>query len=160
MSGIIESYIHTGNQIGVLVELRCQTKTTAMTSEFKTLAKEIAMQIAASPEVEYIKTEDISDRIIRQLQQYASKAEAFQQRLRAISLYDQLYIRDNSITIEDLIKLSIAQLSENITVKRFARFAIESDDSNPSDPNGGVPANPFPISPTPLKSEAEASEDV
>ena len=163
MSGIVESYIHTGKQIGVLVELRCQTKTTAMTSEFKTLATEIAMQIAASPDVEYIRTNDISDRVIRELEKQLTlegESEAFKQRLRSISLYDQFYIRDNSITIEDLIKLSIAQLAEEITVRRFARFAIESDDRNPPDPNNGVPANPLPNSPTPLASEAETSEDV
>ena len=163
MPGIVESYIHTGNQIGVLVELRCQTKTTAMTSEFKTLATEIAMQIAASPDVKYIRTNDISDRVIQQLEKQLAldaESETFKQRLQSISLYDQFYIRDNSITIEDLIKLSIAQLAENITVSRFARFAIESDDYNPPDPNSGVPANPLPNSPTPLASEAEISEDV
>ena len=163
MPGIIESYIHTGKQIGVLVELRCQTKTTAMTLEFKTLATEIAMHIAASPDVEYIRTSDISDRVIRELEKQLTleaESEAFKQCLRSISLYDQFYIRDNSITIEDLIKLSIAQLAEEITVRRFARFAIESDDGNPPDPNDGVPANPLPNSPTPWASEAETSEDV
>lgn len=159
MPGIIESYIHTGSQIGVLVELNCQNQTTAMTSEFKTLAKEIAMQIAANPNVQYIKTSDISDRVIRQVKESVSKSdrEAFKQHLQAMSLYDQFYIRDNSLTIEDLIKLRAVQLSENIAVKRFSRFAIEdSNDSNPpSDPSGGVPSNPFPNSPTPLTSEAE-----
>ena len=72
MPGIVESYIHTGNQIGVLVELRCQTKTTAMTSEFKTLAIEIAMQIAASPSVEYVRANDISDRVIQQIERFHS----------------------------------------------------------------------------------------
>ena len=55
MPGVIESYVHTGNQIGALVELNCQSKITAKTSELKTLAKEIAMQIVASPKVQYIK---------------------------------------------------------------------------------------------------------
>lgn len=158
MPGIIESYIHTGNQLGVLVELSCQTKITATTSEFKTLATEIAMQIAANPNVRYVSTEDIPARIIRQIElELKSDRHALQQRLQAISLYDQFYIRDNSLTVEDLIKLRAVQLSENITVKRFSRFAIEdSNDSNPpSDPSGGVPSSPVPNSPSPLTEEAE-----
>lgn len=158
MPGIIESYIHTGNQLGVLVELNCQTKITAITSEFKTLATEIAMQIAANPSVRYVSTDDIPDRIIRQAElESKGDREDLQQCLQAISLYDQFYIRDNSITVEDLIKLRAVQLSEDITVKRFSRFAIEdSNDSNPpNESNSGVPSNPVPNSPSPLTEEAE-----
>ena len=159
MPGVIDSYIHTANQVGALVELNCQSKITAMTEEFQTLAREIAMQIVACSEVRYVKIDDIPARIIIQIKRkYPSleQYEALQQHLRTISLYDQLYIRDSSITIEDLIKLNISQLGENITVKRFSRFAIADDDSNPdSDPGSGVPTNPFPTSPTPLTNEAE-----
>ncbi len=157
MPGVIESYVHTGNQIGALVELNCQSKITAKTSELKTLAKEIAMQIVASPKVQYIKIDDIPDRIVRQIgQDLALKGDrvTLEQSLQAISLHDQFYLRDNSITIEDLIKLSIVQLSENIRVKRFQRFAID-DDNSPSDPSGGVPSYPLPNSPNPLNSETE-----
>lgn len=161
MPGVIKSYIHTGNQIGALVELSCQNKVTAMTPEFQTLAQEIAMQVAACPNVRYVRTSDIPDRIIGKIRQkLASKAqqiEKLQQHLKSISLYDQFYIRDDSLTIEDLIKLRMTQLSENISVNRFSRFAIEdSNDSNPpSDPGSGVPDNPVPSSPTPLTNEAE-----
>ena len=159
MPGAINSYIHTKNQIGALVELNCQSKITAMTEEFQTLAREIAMQIVACPKVRYVKIDDIPARIIIQIKRkYPSleQYEALQQYLRIISLYDQLYIRDSSITIEDLIKLNISQLGEHITVKRFSRFAIADDDSNlDSDPGSGVPANPLPGSPAPLASEAE-----
>ncbi len=156
MSGVISSYIHTGNQVGALVELNCQNKVTAMTEEFQALAHEIAMQIVACPKIRYVKTNDIPDRVVQQIRQkypLPDQSEA----LRQLSLYDQFYIRDRSITIEDLIKLHTSQLSEDITIKRFSRFAIEdSDDSSPGwNPGGGVPANPFPGSPTPLTNEAE-----
>ena len=161
MPGVIESYIHTKNQIGSLIEINCQTKVTAMTPEFQTLAREIAMQVAACPKVKYIRVSDISDRLIWQIRQRFSpqlqQSEELEQYLRTICLYDQLYIRDNSITIEDLIKLRMTQLGENITVKRFSRFAIEdSNDLNPpDDPGSGVPSNPIPSSPQPMTSEAE-----
>ena len=160
MPGVVNSYIHTGNQIGALVELSCQNKVTAITAEFLALAREIAMQIVAYPKVRYVKIDEIPARTVIQLiRKYPSleQHEALQQYLKQFSLYDQFYIRDSSITIEDLIKLNISQLGEHITVKRFSRFAIEdSGDSNPgSDPGSGVPANPLPGSPTPLASEAE-----
>lgn len=160
MPGVIKSYIHTGNQIGALVELNCQSKVTAMTAEFQTLAQEIAMQVAACPNVRYVKISDIPDRIIRQIRQELASSiqqpEALLEYLRSICLYDRLYVRDDSITIEDLIKLRMTQLAEDITVKRFSRFAIEDSDSDPpSDSGSSVPAKPFPSSPTPLINEIE-----
>ena len=128
MPGVVDSYIHTGNQIGALVELNCQNKVTAMTEEFQALAREIAMQIVACPKIRYVKIDDIPARMIIQIKRkYPSldQYEALQQYLRTTNLYDQLYIRDSSITIEDLIKLNISQLGENITVKRFSRFASQ-----------------------------------
>lgn len=92
--GIIESYIHAGGKVGVLVELLCETDFVARTDDFKNLAREIAMQAAAmNPE----NTE---------------------------KLLKQEYIRDGSMTIENLIKSVIGKLGENITLKRFERFAI------------------------------------
>ena len=148
MPGVIESYIHTGNQTGVLVEINCQNKITATTSEFKILAKEIARQIAGSPQVMYTKLSDIPPQAIkqidRQIQQKENKQELLQQKIQEICLYEQPYIRDNSITVEDLVKLHIAQLSEQITISRFVRFTI--DESYPISPgnSGGIPVNPSP----------------
>ena len=154
MPGVIESYIHTGNQIGVLVELNCQSKIAAKTAEFKTLAKEIAMQIAASPNVCYVKIDEIPNGVVRQIESTSQgDRDSLARYLQALSLYDQFYLRDRSITIEDLIKLNIIKLSESIAVKRFQRFTIE--DEMPSDPSGGVPVNPSPNSPTPLTNKAE-----
>ncbi len=92
--GIIDSYIHQGGKIGVLVEIACETDFVAKTDEFKNLSHEVAMQISAMNP----KSVD--------------------------SLLKQDYIRDGSQTIEDLVKSAIGKLGENITVKRFARFEI------------------------------------
>lgn len=92
--GLIESYIHGGGKVGVLVELLCETDFVAKTDEFKHLAKEIAMQVAA------MNPESVED------------------------LLKQDYIRDGSKTIEGLIKAAIGKIGENITVKRFVRFEI------------------------------------
>ena len=92
--GLIEAYIHGAGRVGVLVELLCETDFVARTDEFKHLAKEIGMQVAA------MKPENVD------------------------SLLKQEYIRDSSRTIEALIKDVIGKLGENITLKRFQRFEI------------------------------------
>jgi elongation factor Ts len=92
--GIVEAYIHAGGKVGVLVELLCETDFVARTDEFKHLAREIGMQVAA------MKPESVE------------------------SLLKQEYIRDGSLKISDLVKGSIGKLGENITVKKFTRFAI------------------------------------
>lgn len=92
--GLIDAYIHTGGKVGVLTELLCETDFVARTDEFRQLAREIGMQIAAmNPE-------------------------------SVASLLKQEYIRDSSLTIESLIKSVIGKLGENITLKRFQRFAL------------------------------------
>jgi len=92
--GIVESYIHTGGKVGVLVELLCETDFVARTDDFKNLAREVGMQVAA------MNPENVE------------------------GLLKQEYIRDSSQTMEALIKSVIGKLGENITVKRFQRFAI------------------------------------
>jgi len=92
--GLIEAYIHGGGKVGVLVELLCETDFVAKTDEYKHLAKEVAMQVAA------MNPETVED------------------------LLKQEYIRDSSQTIEQLVKGVIGTLGENITVKRFVRFEL------------------------------------
>jgi elongation factor Ts len=138
--GLVESYIHTGGRVGVLVEINCQTDFVARNEAFKSLARDIAMQIAACPNVEYVRTSDIpvafaeSEKAIEMgRDDLANKPEAIREkivqgriekRLKEVSLMDQPYIKDQSITVEDLIKQSVAQLGENIQVRRFARFVL------------------------------------
>ena len=92
--GLIEAYIHGGGKVGVLVELLCETDFVAKTDEFKTLARELAMQVAA------MAPSDVD------------------------SLLKQEYIRDSSQTIEQFVKSVIGKLGENITIKRFTRFEL------------------------------------
>ncbi|OGK37486.1 translation elongation factor Ts [Candidatus Roizmanbacteria bacterium RIFCSPHIGHO2_12_FULL_41_11] len=92
--GVIDAYVHQNGKVGVMIELLCETDFVARTNEFKNLAHEIAMQVAA------MKPSDVD------------------------SLLKQEYIRDSSLTIQDLIKRTIAKLGENVVLKRFERFEI------------------------------------
>lgn len=148
--GLIDSYIHTGGRIGVLVEVNCETDFVARREEFQSLVHNIAMQIAACPNVEYVNVEDIPPEVAQKEKEIemgrddlAGKPDNIKEkivqgridkRLKEISLLPQPYIRDQSITVDELIKQSIAQLGENIQVRRFTRFVlgegIEKQESN------------------------------
>ncbi|NJL22713.1 MAG: translation elongation factor Ts [Leptolyngbyaceae cyanobacterium SM1_3_5] len=138
--GLVESYIHTGGRVGVLVEVNCQTDFVARNEAFKELAKNIAMQIAAYSNVEYVRVSDIPAEIVEKeksiemgREDMASKPEnirekivagRIEKRLKEMTLLDQPYIRDQSITVEEMVKQNIAQLGENIQIRRFARFVL------------------------------------
>lgn len=137
--GVVESYIHTGGRVGVLVELDSQ-KTAASNEEFKTLARNIAMQVAACPNVEYVNVEQIPAEIAQKEKEIemgrddlANKPDNIKEkivqgridkRLKEMTLVDQPYIRDQSITIEELVKQANNKLGDTIEVKRFARFVL------------------------------------
>ncbi len=137
--GVIGSYIHTGGKVGVLVEVNCETDFVARTEEFQNLVRNIAMQIAASPDVEYVKVEDIPADVVEKEKSIAmgrddlaNKPEnirakivmGIEKLLKEMCLLSQPYARDPNITIEELIKQNIAKLGENIQVKRFVRFVM------------------------------------
>lgn len=138
--GVVESYIHMGGKLGVIVEVNCETDFVARRPEFQELAKNIAMQIAACPSVEYITTSSIPESIIQKEKDIESTKDdlskkpkdikekivegRIQKRLKEMSLVDQYFIRDSSITIEELVKQNIAKLGENIQIRRFERFVL------------------------------------
>jgi elongation factor Ts len=138
--GVIESYIHMGGKLGVMVEVNCETDFVARRPEFQELAKNIAMQIAASPTVEYISLQSIPSDIVQKEKEIESSKEdlakkpadikekivegRIQKRLKELTLMDQFFIRDSSITIDELIKQNVAKLGENIQVRRFERFVL------------------------------------
>ncbi|NEN98078.1 MAG: translation elongation factor Ts [Moorea sp. SIO3I7] len=148
--GIIGSYIHTGGRVGVLVEINCETDFVARRDEFQALVKNVAMQVAACPNVEYVKVDDIPQEIVQKEKDIemgrddlGKKPEnikekivqgRIEKRLKELSLMDQPYIRDQSITVEELVKQCVAQLGENIQVRRFTRYVlgegIEKEESN------------------------------
>lgn len=131
--GIIESYIHLGSKIGVLVELNCETDFVARRSEFRVLAKNIAMQIAASPDIKYINISDIPQKIILNAKENnpkENKKEVIQLRtIQEIVLLEQPFIKNPSITINSLIKQHIALLGENIKISRFTKFVLGETNS-------------------------------
>ncbi len=138
--GLVDSYIHTGGQIGILVEVNCETDFVARRTEFKELVRNIAMQIAACPNVEFVSLEEIPPEVIDREKSVemgkddlANKPENVREkivqgridkRLKELSLLDQPYIKDQSITVDELVKQSVALLGENIKVRRFVRFIM------------------------------------
>lgn len=116
--GLIESYIHTGGRIGALVEVNCETDFVARTPEFRTLAREVAMQVASMDPAE-VGTLDGS-------QGGGNNA-----------LLDQEYIRDPRKTIRDLVKEAIGKLGENIQVSRFIRFEVGTSGGTEQPSAGG-----------------------
>jgi elongation factor Ts len=101
--GVIDSYVHAG-RIGAMIELNCETDFVARTDDFKTLAREIAMQVAATNPSRISSQESSTD--------------------GDVPLLDQPYIRDPSKTVQNLLTEAIAKLRENIVVRRFARFEL------------------------------------
>lgn len=148
--GLVGSYIHTGGRVGVLVEVNCQTDFVARNEAFQGLVRNIAMQIAACPNVEYVKVDDIPADIVAKEKQIemgkddlANKPDnikekivqgRIEKRLKEMTLLDQPYIKDQSINVEELVKQNVATLGENIQVRRFVRFVlgegIEKKESN------------------------------
>ena len=138
--GIVEAYIHMGGKLGVLVEVNCETDFVARRAEFQELARNIAMQIAACPQVQYIngadipsevaetekKTEMAKDDLGNKPQDIKEKIVEgrIQKKLKEMVLVDQPFIKDSSITIEELVKQNIAAIGENIQIRRFERFTL------------------------------------
>jgi elongation factor Ts len=114
--GRVESYIHTGNKIGVLVEIASETDFVARNESFVQFAKDVAMQIAAC-DPEYIKKEDVPHEVIEQ----EKNKEEF---LKTHCLLEQPFIKDASLTINDYLGELLSKFGENISIKRFARFKI------------------------------------
>lgn len=114
--GRVESYIHNGSKIGVIVEVNCETDFVARSQDFITFSKDVAMHIAAmSPE--YIKKEDVpADALIKE----PNQAEYFKQNC----LLQQPFVKDASKTIQDYLNELIAKIGENIRVSRFIRYKV------------------------------------
>lgn len=137
--GAIGTYIHPGNQLGVLVEVNCETDFVARNEEFLQLVHDIAMQIAAT-DPQFIRKEDVTEDVLareREIERERARAEGkpenvidriVEGRLKKffeeVCLYEQPFIKDNSLTVGQLIATYIAKLGENIVVSQFARFKV------------------------------------
>lgn len=135
--GLIETYVHGGGKLGVMIEINCETDFVAATNEFKELAHDVALQVAAT-NPQFVSEADIAPEILdAQKKLFAEAAEGkpanivekiVQGKLNAYlkesCLLNQSFVRDDSQTIHDRIQITIAKLGENIVVKRFARFEL------------------------------------
>ncbi|MCK4352826.1 elongation factor Ts [candidate division WOR-3 bacterium] len=138
--GVIETYIHPGSRLGVLLELRCETDFTAKTPEFKQLAKDLSMQVAASNPLCISREEVPKEKIEHELEIYKAQAKEskkpekvidkiaqgkLEKFYKEVCLSEQPFIKNSEISVQDLIKEAISKLRENILIKRFSRFRIE-----------------------------------
>ena len=138
--GSIGSYIHTGSRVGVLLELNCETDFVARGDIFQSLLKDVSMQVAACPNVEYVSIEEIPKDIVEKEKQIemgrddlSGKPENIKEkivegriakRLNELVLLSQPYIKDSALTVEDLVKQAAAKIGENIKVRRFTRYTL------------------------------------
>ena len=137
--GRIDSYIHPGNRVGVLIEVNCETDFVARTAEFEELVRNLAMQAAAAG-AEYVRREDVpEERLERERAIYRAQMENQNKPAAVLDkivtgkldrffaetcLMEQPYIRDDKKTIGDIVKEAVAKTGENIVVRRFARFRL------------------------------------
>jgi len=137
--GSVASYIHAGGKIGVLVEVNCESDFVARTEDFKELVHDIAMHIAAS-DPRYVRKEDVTPEDYAREKDIAlaravaaGKPPAIAEKMVAgkmekfyeeVCLVEQPFIKDQTISISQLIAAKIGKLGENITVRRFARFKV------------------------------------
>ena len=136
-AGVVESYIHPGNRVGVLIEIDCETDFVAKNALFQQFIKDVAMQIAAARPVA-IKPEDVpADLIEKEKDIYADQVKGkpaemvekildgkLQKFFSEVCLLNQIFVKDNTKKISDLLTEKIHELGENIVIKRFARYEI------------------------------------
>jgi elongation factor Ts len=135
--GLVESYIHLGGKVGVLIEVNCETDFVAKTDDFKALVRDIAMHIAASNPL-CVTREEVPESLLQKEREIAAsqvigKPENIVEKIvsgkiekvyQDVVLLEQPFIKNADQTIEQLLKEQIAKLGENIVVRRFARFQI------------------------------------
>ena len=137
--GLVEAYIHAGGKIGVLVEVNCETDFVAKTDQFKSLVRDIAMQIAAS-RPEYVGKEEVPESLVAKEKEILAaqalnegKPEQIIQKMvegriekfyKDICLLEQPFIKDSDKTVRQLITEKIATIGENISVRRFVRYEL------------------------------------
>jgi elongation factor Ts len=140
--GLVASYIHAGGKLGVLLEVNCETDFVARTDEFQQLVRDLAMQVAAANPL-CVRREEVSQQELeREREIYRKQAEGtgkpepvilkivegkVNKYLSEVTLYEQPFIKDPQISVQDLIKSKIATMKENISVRRFSRFKIGED---------------------------------
>jgi len=141
--GIIEAYIHPGSKVGVLLEINCETDFVARTEDFKNLAKDIALHIAASNPL-YIAISDVPADVLdkereiykaQSMEQGKGKSAEILEKIvegklakyyEDACLLEQIFVKNSEIKVKDLLAESVAKIGENIVVRRFSRFVLGS----------------------------------
>jgi elongation factor Ts len=137
--GVIGTYIHPGAQLGVLIEVNCESDFVARTGDFQELVHDLAMQVAAA-DPQFVRKEEVTQAVLdkeRDIQRARALAEGKPEKIvdkiaegrmakfyEEVCLYEQPFIKENTTTIADLIRGKIAKLGENISVSRFVRFKV------------------------------------
>jgi elongation factor Ts len=137
--GLVESYIHPGNKVGVLIEVNCETDFVARTDAFKTLVRDLAMQIAAACPIA-VSAEDVpAELVAKEREILAEQAKAsgkpekiiekmvegrIQKYYEEVCLLEQKFVKEQERTVKEVVNDAIAKLGENIRVRRFARFQL------------------------------------
>lgn len=137
--GVVESYIHAGGKLGVMVEVGCETDFVAKTDDFKAFAKNVAMHIAAANPVAVNRDEVPAEILQREKDIYVNQAlesgkpqqivekivaGKVEKYLAEVCLMEQKYVKNPDLTVQDLLNELVAKMGENISVKKFARFQI------------------------------------
>ncbi|MGH9780648.1 MAG: translation elongation factor Ts [Candidatus Acidiferrales bacterium] len=165
--GLVASYIHAGGKIGVLLELNCESDFVARTEDFQKLCHDVAMHVAAL-DPRFLRREEVTQEILdRKRETYKEEARAAGKPDNIIEkivsgkmekfyeencLYEQHFIRDEGMTVKELIDLAIGKLGENIAVRRYARFKVGDSDGAAAAGSGGAgqeTAGPQSATPTP-----------
>ena len=137
--GVVGSYIHPGAQLGVIIEVNCESDFVARTADFQELVHDLAMQVAAA-DPQFVRKEEVTQTTLdkeRDIQRARALAEGKPEKMvdkivegrmnkfyEEVCLYDQPFIRENSTPVADVIKAVIAKVGENISVARFVRFKV------------------------------------
>ncbi|MFZ0641421.1 MAG: translation elongation factor Ts [Candidatus Acidiferrales bacterium] len=169
--GLVGSYIHAGGKIGVLLELNCESDFVARTEDFQRLCHDVAMHVAAL-DPRFLRREEVTPQILeREREIYREQARAtgkpdavvekivngkMEKFYEENCLYEQHFIRDEGVTVKELIAQTIAKLGENIAVRRFSRFKVGESDGKPA-AAGQEPAEPQSDSPAPAPGGSSAS---
>jgi elongation factor Ts len=145
--GSVGCYVHAGGKIGVLVEVNCETDFVARTDQFQQLCHDLAMHVAAL-DPRYVRREEVTeDMLAREREVYAEQARASGKPEKIISqiisgkmekffeencLYEQRFIKDESVTVRELIEQAVARMGEKVAVRRFVRFKVGETAGGPS----------------------------
>ena len=137
--GLVESYIHPGGRVGVLIEVNCETDFVARTREFQELVRNLAMQVAAAG-AEYVRREDVPSERVEQERRILTEQMSGEKKpanilekivegrlnkfFAEVCLLEQPYIKDDKITVASLVQEATSMTGENVVVRRFSRFRL------------------------------------